>query len=160
MRVDILRLSERTRDLRRREGVADRRARAQRARRAVPAPKQAVVGAIFFVRSETRSESWIEEEEDDEEPGGKRVLTCTKSHQTPGYYEVWAFPEPGSLLDKTGLTRCLRVQREHVVSVEEEWPIGAAIEAVALAKAATETVDEDEQADPPRADNGAATSPV
>ncbi|GMV18000.1 MAG: hypothetical protein AMXMBFR56_62240 [Polyangiaceae bacterium] len=97
-------------------------------------PAQARVGAIFWVETTTSMESWIEEEEEDvldeagNRTGRKKLVPVTHSShtQTPGHYEVWAAPSPGSPLDRSGETRCIRVQREQVVDHEEAWPMAHA----------------------------------
>lgn len=126
-------------------------------------PAGAVVGAIFFVEETTKIESWVEEEDEDDGKGGKRtrMVTMTESTKIPGHFEVWAFPEEQSLLNKLGQTRCLRVQREQALDVEEIWPLEHAKAVVRLRRDATELPDapeEDDGDDQPEASNGAAAS--
>lgn len=92
---------------------------------------QARVGAIFWVETATAMESWVEEEEEDilddegKKTGEKKMIMVTHSShtQTPGHYEIWAAPETVSPLMRAGETRCIRVQREHIVDHEEAWPL-------------------------------------
>lgn len=132
--------------------------------RAKKVPTPAVVGAIFFVQTETKSESWVEDEDDTEKPNSKRMVTVTESYQTPEHFEVWAFPTDDSILNATGETRCLRFQREEVIDVEEIWPLDAAKELVKIRRKATELSaeepeGEDDDADQQLPPNGASASP-
>jgi hypothetical protein len=126
-------------------------------------PMPAIIGGIFFVPTETRtnSESWIEEEEDEEDKTKTRMVTYTESgqKQTPAHYEVWAFPNEESILNQIGETRCLRFQREEVAEAEEVWPLGYAQEVVRVRRKAAEMGPEDEPEEGDEEPVTAATAP-
>ena len=133
----------------------------------------AVVGGIFFLPTEvkTESESYVEEEEEVDDDGvpkrgldgkAKKLLvtvTESKQTQTPGHYEVWAYPDDKSVLRASGETRCLRLQREQVLFAEEAWPMGAASEVVKMRAMATVLPDEGDEDQEPVRSNGQTASP-
>jgi hypothetical protein len=131
----------------------------------------AVVGGIFFLPTETKteSESYVEEEDEVDDDGvtkktpdgkvKKLIVTVTESKQTqtPAHYEVWAYPDDKSVLRASGETRCLRLQPAQVLFAEETWPMSAASEVVKMRAMATVLPDEDD--DEPVRSNGQTASP-
>lgn len=98
----------------------------------------AIVGAIFHVQTSTNTELWSEEEPGRDGSPAKRV-TYSEAFQDPQHYEIWAFPDEGSILEAARETRVLRV-RDGVVA-EETWPLEAAKSVVRGRRKATEIED-------------------
>lgn len=79
----------------------------------------AKVGAIFY--SPESSRMFSEGGDEGEEDVAEDVTETTAPH-----YEVWAFPDKGSALDKANETLCRRVPATSVLYAEEIWPLSLA----------------------------------